>query len=207
LSAGVAALAAMDPILAILAEGNGVPPLWSRDPGFPTMIRLILEQQVSLASAEAAFQKLEREIGSIEPESFIGLDDRQLRAIGFSRQKTGYVRGVANGLLDGSIDLGTIDALEDADAMDRLVDIRGIGPWTAACYLLFAHGRPDVWPPGDRALQVSMGRVFDLPDVPDVDESNIRADGWRPLRSIAARMLWHDYLGAPGERPFGRLDR
>jgi len=109
------------------------------------------------------------------------------------------VRGVANGLLDGSIDLGTIDALEDADAMDRLVDIRGIGPWTAACYLLFAHRRPDVWPLGDRALQVSMGRVFDLPDVPDIDESNTRADAWRPLRSIAARMLWHEYLGAPSE--------
>jgi DNA-3-methyladenine glycosylase II len=163
------------------------------------MVRLILEQQVSLASADAAFQKLERTIGIVEPDAFVELDDAELRAIGFSRQKTGYVRGVAIGLLDGSIDLGAIGGLSDAAAMDRLLDIRGIGPWTAGCYLLFAHRRPDVWPPGDRALQVSMGRVFDLPEVPDVEESNLRAVEWRPLRSIAARMLWYEYLGAPGE--------
>ncbi len=189
----------MDPVLAILAERNGIPPLWPREPGFPTMVRLVLEQQVSLASADAAFQKLERAIDSVEPEDFVGLDDAELRIIGFSRQKTGYVRGIATGLLDGSIDLDAIGALDDAAAMDRLLNIRGIGPWTAGCYLLFAHRRPDVWPPGDRALQVSMGRVFDLPDVPDVEESNERATAWRPLRSIAARMLWYEYLGAPGE--------
>ena len=159
------------------------------------MVRLVLEQQVSLASADAAFHKLERAIDRVEPEAFVGLDDADLRVIGFSRQKTGYVRGIATGLLDGSIDLTAIDDLDDATAMDRLLDIRGIGPWTAGCYLLFAHRRPDVWPPGDRALQVAMGRVFGLPEVPDVEESNLRADAWRPLRSIAARMLWHEYLG------------
>ena len=189
----------MDPVLAVLADRNGVPPLWPRDPGFPTMVRLILEQQVSLASADAAFQKLERAIGRIDPEPFVGLDDSELRTIGFSRQKAGYVRGVAAGLMDGSIDLDAIGGLDDAAATKKLLDIRGIGPWTAACYLLFAHRRPDVWPPGDRALQVSMGRVYDLPDVPDVEESNERAMGWQPLRSAAARMLWYEYLGAPDE--------
>jgi len=94
-------LAEMDPILALLADRNGVPPLWPRDPGFPTMVRLILEQQESLASADAAFQKLERTIGHVEPEPFLGLDDPELRSIGFSRQKAGYVRGVAAGLMDG----------------------------------------------------------------------------------------------------------
>ena len=192
-------MAEMDPTLATLAEHNGIPPLWPRDPGFPTMVRLILEQQVSLASADAAFQKLERVIGSVEPEAFVGLNDVELRVIGFSRQKTGYVRGVATGLLDGSIDLNAVASLDDSAAMGRLLEIRGIGPWTAACYLLFAHRRPDIWPPGDRALQVSMGRVFDLPEVPDVKDSNARATAWRPLRSIAARMLWYEYLGAPGE--------
>ncbi len=189
----------MDPTLAGLAERNGVPPLWPREPGFPTMVRLILEQQVSLASADAAFQKLEQSIGRVEPEGFIGLEATELRAIGFSRQKAGYVRGIATGLLDGSIDLNTIGGLNDAAASDRLLDIRGIGPWTAACYLLFALRRSDVWPPGDRALQVSMGRVFDLAAVPSVVESNVRAAAWRPLRSVAARMLWYDYLGGPGE--------
>jgi len=189
----------MDPILAMLADRNGVPPLWPRDPGFPTMVRLILEQQVSLASADAAFQKLERAIGYIDPEPFVGLDDAELRTIGFSRQKAGYVRGVATGLMDGSIDLDAIGGLDDAAATKKLLDIRGIGPWTAACYLLFALRRPDVWPPGDRALQVSMGRVYNLPSVPDVEESNERAAGWQPLRSVAARMLWYEYLGAPDE--------
>jgi DNA-3-methyladenine glycosylase II len=187
----------MDPVLARLAEQNGVPPLWPRDPGFSTMVRLILEQQVSLASAEAAYRKLECATGRIDPESFIGLTDTKLRTIGFSRQKAGYVRDLAVGLMDGSIDLDTIGDLADAIAADRLLDIRGVGPWTAACYLLFALRRPDVWPPGDRALQVSMGQVYALSDVPDDGTSVARAAAWRPLRSIAARMLWYEYLGAP----------
>ena len=189
----------MDQTLAMLAERNGVPPLWPREPGFNTMVRLILEQQVSLASADAAFRKLEQAIGTAEPGAFVELGDAELRGIGFSRQKAGYVRGIAIGLLDDSIDLNAISGLSDASATHRLLDIRGIGPWTAACYLLFAHRRPDVWPPGDRALQVSMGRVFGLPGVPDVEESSVRAMAWRPLRSVAARMLWYEYLGGPGE--------
>jgi DNA-3-methyladenine glycosylase II len=197
LSAGVTTLAEMDPVLAVLAERNGVPPLWPREPGFPTMVRLILEQQVSLASANSAYGKLERAIDRVEPEAFVGLGDSELRTIGFSRQKADYTRGLAAGVMDGSVDLNAVDGLADEDATDRLLDIRGIGPWTAACYLLFALRRPDVWPSGDRALQVSMGRVYDLPDVPDVETSNERAGAWRPLRSIAARMLWHEYLGAP----------
>ena len=195
----VATLSGMDPILAMLAERNGVPPLWRRDPDFPTLVRLILEQQVSLASADAAFRKLEEAIDIVDPESFARLDDSELRTIGFSRQKAGYVRGVADGVADGSIDLDAIARLDDQAATTQLLNIRGVGPWTAACYLLFALRRPDVWPPGDRALQVSMGRVYDLDDVPDVDESNFRAAEWRPLRSVAARMLWYEYLGAPGK--------
>lgn len=187
----------MDPILARLAEHNGVPPLWPRDPGFPTMVRLILEQQVSLASADATYGKLERAIGSVEPEPFVGLGDSELRTIGFSRQKSGYVRGLAAGMMDGSVDLDAVGGLDDAAATDRLLEIRGIGPWTAACYLLFALRRPDVWPPGDRALQVSMGRVYALSDVPDDETSGVRSTAWRPLRSIAARMLWFEYLGGP----------
>lgn len=161
------------------------------------MVRLILEQQVSLASADAAYRKLEQSIGRVEPDRFVDLSDAELRTIGFSRQKAGYVGDLAAGLVDGSIDLGAVDGLADGPATDRLLAIRGIGPWTAACYLLFALRRPDVWPPGDRALQVSMGRVYALADVPDVGMSNERAAKWRPLRSIAARMLWYEYLGAP----------
>lgn len=188
----------MDPVLAVIAERNGVPPLWAREPGFRTMLRLILEQQVSLASADAAYRKLEEALGRVDPEPLLLLDDAQLRTIGFSRQKAGYVRGLAAGLIDGSINLDSAADLPDRPALDHLLQIRGVGPWTAACYLLFALLRADVWPPGDRALEVSIGRVYELGDTPTKDEANGRAEAWRPHRSVAARLLWHDYLGGRG---------
>ncbi len=193
--------------MARLADRNGVPPLWPRDPGFATILRFILEQQVSLASADAAYRRLVEAIGAVRPQPFLGLSDDELRAIGFSRQKTGYVRGVASGVLDGTIDFDAIAKLDDADAASQLLQIRGVGPWTAACYLLFVLRRPDAWPPGDRALQVAVGRLLDLPDVPDVAETNRWADGWRPLRAVAARMLWYDYLGGPRGDRFGEDGR
>ncbi len=193
--------------MAVLADRNGVPPLWPRDPGFATMVRFILEQQVSLESADAAYRRLGEAIGSVEPGPFLTLGDDELRSIGFSRQKTGYVRGVADGILDGTIDFEAIGGLDDTQARSRLLRIRGVGPWTAACYLLFVLRRPDIWPPGDRALQVAVGRLLDLPDVPDVEETNRRAEAWRPLRAVAARMLWFDYLGGPAGDRFGGGER
>ncbi len=198
LASATAALADMDPALADLAARNGVPPLWAREPGFRTMLRLILEQQVSLASADAAYRKLEDVLGRVEPGRFLLLDDAQLKAIGFSGQKAGYVRGLAAGMIEGSIDLDATADLSDGRASEHLLEIRGVGPWTAACYLLFALLRPDVWPAGDRALEVSIGRVYQLPDVPVSDEANTRAEAWRPFRSVAARLLWHEYLGGRG---------
>jgi len=188
----------MDPVLAGIAGRNGVPPLWAREPGFATLLRLILEQQVSLASADAAYRKLEESLGRVDPEPFLLLDDAQLRTIGFSRQKAGYVRGLAAGLVDDSIDLDSAADLEDGPAADLLVGIRGVGPWTATCYLLFALLRADVWPPGDRALEVSIGRVYELGDAPSKDEAGERAEAWRPFRAVAARLLWHEYLGGRG---------
>ena len=138
LIAATTTLSEADPMLAELARRNGVPPLWSREPGFTTMLRLILEQQVSLASADAAYRKLGDAMGEIEPGSFLELDDKELKAIGFSRQKAGYVRGLASGLIDGSIELDPLSDLPDEEAAGHLVAIRGVGPWTAACYLLFA---------------------------------------------------------------------
>jgi len=198
LAAATASLAEMDAVLAQLAERNGVPPLWPREPGFATLLRLVLEQQVSLASADAAFRKLEVTMGAIEPAPFLEFDDEDLKAIGFSRQKAGYVRGIAQGLIDGSIDLNLLIDLPDDGAASRLIAIRGIGPWTAACYLLFALRRPDVWPPGDRALEVSIGRVFGLRGAVPSEAANERVLAWRPLRAVAARLLWHDYLGGRG---------
>lgn len=198
LAAATTELAELDPVLGELAARNGVPPLWAREPGFATLLRLVLEQQVSLASADAAYHRLEEAMGDVEPAPFLDLDDAQLKAIGFSRQKAGYVRGIASGLTDGSVSLDLPGGLPDGEAASYLARIRGVGPWTAACYLLFALRRPDVWPQGDRALEVSIGRVYQLPGPAPSQEANERASAWRPLRAVAARLLWHEYLGGRG---------
>ena len=190
------ALAARSPLFDDLLERNGTPPLWRRPASFETLVRLVLEQQVSLASANAAYRRLEQRLGAVTPEAFLASSDEQLRRDGFSRQKTGYVRGIAERILDGSFDPGAMSR-EPAEAFDELVEIRGIGPWTASCYLVFVMGAPDAWPRGDRALHVSMARNLDLTEIPDSDRAEVLAESWRPHRSVAARMLWHDYLGGP----------
>ena len=201
LEAGCAALADRFDALAALYERNGAPPLWRRDPGFPTLVKLILEQQVSLASGAAAYRRLEARLGDVTPDAFLTLGDYELRAAAFSRQKARYVRGLAQALIDDELDLGALATMADDDAESALTKLAGIGPWTASNYLLFALGRPDVWPTGDRALVVSMSRAFDLADAPSYSEADVMADEWRPWRAVAARMLWHDYLGGPAYDP------
>lgn len=194
LAEGMAALAAGDPVLARLAATNGLPPLWRREPGFATAILFILEQQVSLASARAAFGRL-RVAGGLQPDGFLSLSDDELRAIGFSRQKARYGRLLAAGLTEGAITLPAAGELTDGEARARLLAIVGVGPWTADCYLLFVLGSRDVWPAGDRALHMAMAEVLDLPEPPTTAEAAAIAERWRPWRSVAARMLWHEYLG------------
>lgn len=191
-------LVAGDRQLRPLVQRNGIPPLWKRPEGFPTLVKMILEQQVSLASAAAAYRKLEMAIGSVEPAGFLSLDDAQLLAMGFSRQKASYCRGLAAGLLDGSIVLDGLADMTDEDARRVLVAVRGIGPWTADVYLMFALGRPDVWPPGDRALLVALGTLLGRDPLPSAEAVDY-AQRWSPWRSVAARLLWHEYLG--GESP------
>ena len=158
-------------------------------------MRFVLEQQVSLASDAAAFGRLEDAIGTVAPDAFLTLDDAALRRIGFSRQKAGYCRGIAEGMIDGTIDLQSLAALADNEVTEHLEAIRGVGPWTASNYLLFVLGRPDAWPTGDRAVYVSMANALELGDVPDRDIGDAIAERWRPYRAVAARLLWHDYLG------------
>ena len=164
------------------------------------MVRFILEQQVSLASAHAAFGRLEARVGIVEPGALLSLTDGELREIGFSRQKASYVRGIARGVLDGRVDFQSI-AASPTTAQRELLALRGVGPWTAACFRLFAIGEADVWPEGDRALHVSMTRVLGLDAVPDSAQAASRAAPWAPWRSVAARMLWHDYLGGASYVP------
>ena len=193
LRSAVARLVADHPLLAAVVDRYGLPPLWRRPPGFATLVLFILEQQVSLASARTAFDRLQAVIGEVHPDRFLTLSAAELRAVGFSRQKAGYATGLAAGLADGSITLPA-DGVDEDEARQALLAIRGVGPWTADCYLLFVLGRSDVWPTGDRALQVAMRTVLELPAVPTATEADEIAEVWRPWRAVAARILWHDYL-------------
>jgi DNA-3-methyladenine glycosylase II len=187
-------LGQIDGMFERLLDTNGEPPTWRRSASFGTLVRLVLEQQVSLASAQAAYLRLAERIGDPDPAVFLELGDEELRAIGFSRQKTRYVRGMAERLIDGSLDLSRIGASGEAGRAE-LLSVTGIGPWTTACYFLFVVGDADVWPSGDRALHVSMAKNLTLDSVPDTDDAAAIAAAWAPYRSTAARMLWHDYLG------------
>lgn len=182
-----------------LLTHNGIPPLWRRPPTFATLVRLILEQQVSLASATAAYSRLHDRVGSVTPGTVLASTDEQLRMDGFSRQKTRYVRLAASRIEGGGFHL-PVPGSRREDALGALLSLTGVGPWTAACYLIFACGDPDVWPSGDRALVVSMTRVLGLDSVPANDVADAIASEWSPHRSTAARMLWHDYLGGASYR-------
>lgn len=195
LAQGVAFLCARDPHLARIYQQFGLPPLWAREPGFATLTHIILEQQVSLASAKAAFMRLQEACeGSVTPEALLRFDDLELKQIGFSRQKAAYARLLAHSLLDGSFSLERISMLEDADAYDALLRIKGVGPWTANIYLLMALLRPDAWPPGDLALEVAWQKITGLEKRPSKEEMSAIAGRWQPWRAVAARLLWHDYL-------------
>ena len=198
LAAAVGELAARDADLAGIVARYGPPPLWDREPGFPTLVHIVLEQQVSLASAQAAFDRLSAAVDPLTPARFFELTDADLLAIGFSRQKARYGRALATAIGSGALDLEALLALDD-DAVHRaLQSIPGIGPWTSTIYLLMVLGRPDVWPVGDIALAASVGEVKGLGRRPDAVEMAELGEAWRPWRSVAARLFWHDYLGRRG---------
>lgn len=194
LAADVETLVAEHELFADLFDRNGPPPLWRRRPSFETLVRLILEQQVSLASANAAYGRLESRLGGVTPQGVLASTDAEMKRDGFSRQKAGYVRGIADQIKSGELDPIALVG-DPADIMDRLLKIKGIGPWTGSCFLLFVSGDRDTWPTGDRALYVSMATNMDMTDVPDPESGDRIASAWSPVRSTAAKMLWHDYLG------------
>ena len=200
LAAAVDHLAARDPVLAASVQRHGRPPLWARDPGFPTLVHIVLEQQVSLASARAAFDRLRAEADPLTPSAFLALDDAQLLVIGLSRQKARYGRELARAILDGRLDLDTLPLLDD-DAVDaRLTAVPGIGPWTATIYRLMVLGRPDAWPSHDMALAQAVADLRGFDRRPGTAEMAELADSWRPWRSAAARILWHHYLSERAAR-------
>jgi DNA-3-methyladenine glycosylase II len=172
----------------------GPPPLWARAEGFPTLLHIILEQQVSLASARAAFQRLLEAASPLTPKRFLELDGDALRLAGFSRQKAAYGRGLAKAILEDDLDLGRLRGLADEEVRVELLRVKGIGPWTADIYLLMALLRPDVWPRGDRALAVALQILEGRASPPSDSGLAERALQWKPWRAVAARLLWHFYL-------------
>lgn len=208
LDLAVRELAARDPDLRAIVERFGPPPLWDRTPGFATLVHIVLEQQVSLASAQAAFDRLCAAVDVLTPDRFLELDDAELLSIGFSRQKARYVRDLARAVATGTLDLENLASLPDEDVHRALVAQTGIGPWTASIYLLMVLGRPDVWPATDMALATAVAEVKGLARRPDATQMQALAVVWTPWRSVAARLFWHDYLGrrgrsVPGPTPGG----
>ncbi|MBC8376679.1 MAG: DNA-3-methyladenine glycosylase 2 family protein [FCB group bacterium] len=194
LSVAAEKLCQSDDNLKSVVDQFGLPPLWARAPGFPTLIQIILEQQVSLASAKACFDKLDFVLHKLNPESFLTLDDTALLRIGFSRQKTRYSRILAQAIKDGALDIDALIHDSDDEVFSKLTALTGIGPWTANIYLLMALGRPDIWPGGDLALEVALQNLLGLDHRPRGEEFQQLAEAWRPHRAVAARILWHYYL-------------
>jgi len=185
----------------------GAPPPRELDAGFPALLRIIVDQQVSTHAGAAIWRKLEANLGGrVEPRRVIEAGEEGLRASGFSRSKTAYALGLAEAVRSGSLDLDGLAKLADDAALAELVKLKGIGRWTAEIYLMFALGRPDIMPSGDLALQVGAQWLLGMPERPSIKELDAAAERWRPYRSAAAVMLWHYYRHArPGGGEPARL--
>lgn len=194
LARGVVALSERDPDLARIARTYVAPLMWEREQGFATLVLVILEQQVSLASALATFERLRAAASPLTPESFLALDDAAPRGFGFSRQKALYCRLAARAVVEGKLKLDALASMDDDAARAELLRLKGVGPWTAEIYLLRALLRPDAWPAGDLALQLAAREVKHLPARPSAAELDELAERWRPWRAVAARLLWNHYL-------------
>jgi DNA-3-methyladenine glycosylase II len=196
LAVAAAELAARDRHLGSIYTVHGVPPMWGRRTGFSTLLRIVLEQQVSLVSARAMFERLKSSISPITPAEVIQRGEGYLRSLGVTRQKAHYCVQIAEAFTNGELD--RIGRLSDEEAHAALLRIKGVGPWTANIYLLMALKRPDIWPDGDIALATAVARIRKMKSRPSFIELAKIAERWRPYRSVAARMLWQYYLGRTG---------
>jgi DNA-3-methyladenine glycosylase II len=191
--AAVKALAEREKAFAEVVERHGIPEPRKSEPGAHTLLRTIVGQQVSVAAARSMWSKLEAAFGSPPDLTLLlAASDEELRAAGMSRQKSGYIRSLAELVISGELDLNALPE-DNEDAIDHLTKIKGIGRWSAEIYLLFAEGRPDVWPAGDLAVQVEIGRLFNLGDKPSEKSVREIAERWRPHRGAAAILAWHSY--------------
>ncbi|HEY8185023.1 MAG TPA: hypothetical protein VIF64_03080 [Pyrinomonadaceae bacterium] len=194
LAVAAKALAERDRDLASILDNLGPPPLWARRPGFATLVKIILEQQVSLSSAASMFSRLKKNVVPFQPARMLELGETHLKSQGLTRQKTAYCLHLAQSLTDRRLRLAQIARMSDVDAKAALLELKGIGPWSADIYLLMALGRPDIWPTNDLALAVAVTELRQLRKRPNSNQLAEMAQAWRPYRSVAARMLWQYYL-------------
>ncbi len=187
-------LAAKDETLKAIIEEYGYPPIWTRPASFQTLVLTILEQQISLAAAYAAFKKLKEKIGRVTPEKILILSDEEMRACYFTRQKMGYARGLALAIVKRKLVLKKLHDLPDEEVRIILKQHKGIGDWTVDVYLMHALRRTDLFPLGDIALVNSLKHVRKLPVHTTKQELMAMAEPWRPYRTIASMILWHAYI-------------
>jgi DNA-3-methyladenine glycosylase II len=190
-------LASIDPDLAAIIKTYGYPPFWSRPNTFETLVHIILEQQVSLASALSALNKLKERLQELTPGRLLLLTDEEMRACYVSRQKSAYLKYLAEALLSGQLNLAELEELPDEMIRAKLLAMKGIGHWTADVYLMFVLQHPDVFPVGDLAAINALKRVKNLPPAVTKEEILAIVDKWRPYRTISAMLLWHFYLSSP----------
>lgn len=193
LRASLDALAAIEPAIAAAVARVGYPPPRIRERGYGTLLRTIVGQQVSVAAAQSIWNKLEAALGDLDdPATVARTDAETLRATGLSRQKASYALSLADEVTSGRLDLANLP-VDDEEAIAQLVRVKGIGRWSAEIYLLFAEGRADVWPAGDLAVQIEIGRILGHDERPSEKLVRDLAESWRPHRGAAAILAWHHY--------------
>lgn len=193
-------LAASDADLAAIIRSHSYPPMWTRSNSFETLVHIILEQQVSLASALSALNKLKEYVKDLTPANVLPLSDEEMRTCYVSRQKAGYIRYLAQQLYSGELDLTKLEDMTDDDVRTKLITLKGIGHWTIDVYLMFVLRRADVFPVGDLAAVNALKRVKSLPAGTTKEEMIEVASQWKPYRTIATMLLWHDYLSKAAYR-------
>lgn len=194
-------LAAKDKTLKQIITDHGYPPFWHRTPGYESLVRIILEQQVSLASALACFQKLKKKVGKITPKRVLPLSDADLKECGFSRQKTQYVRNLALAIEEKKISLPKLSTKKSAEIREELITIKGIGHWTIDVYLLNCVHKLDIFPIGDLVLIKSLKSAGLIGKKDSKEEILKKTEKYKPYRSILSILLWHKYINENGINP------
>ncbi|KUY30314.1 MAG: DNA-3-methyladenine glycosylase [Flavobacteriaceae bacterium] len=193
-------LANNDSHLKEILDIHGYPPMWTRNNSFETLVHIILEQQVSLASALATLNKLKEKLGHISPENILVLTDEEMKACFVSRQKSSYIRGLAHALINGDIKLNEFEKMTDEEIRMQLIKLKGIGNWTIDVYLMFVLQRTDLFPVGDLALVNALKRLKKLESSITKEEIIAIGESWKPYRTVASMMLWHYYLSRTGKK-------